>query len=350
MTTDASTTKLDLAKAGLTPIKLIQTYNCDEWEAFVFEWLEGFDATYKHVVKLAGAGDKGRDVVGYLGCPQTNCDWDSFQCKHYDHALAPNDIYTELGKLCVYTFKGDFSVPRSYRFAAPRGVGVKLHDMLRKPYKLRAALVENWANHCEEEISKAESFPLVNGLAEYVAKFDFARVWYLNPGELLEQHRKTKYWKSRFPSEPIDRPKADAPPLSPQQHELVYLAKLLAAYSDHSKTQIASLDELKVVPPLEAHLKRSRGYFYSAEALARFSRDNFTPRAFEGIREHVFDGVADTTLASHENAFQCVLAVTEVAAQLTLPKSDLEPYVGPADKKGICHHLANDDKLDWNKQ
>ena len=143
------------------------------------------------------------------------------------------------------------------------------------------------------------------------------------------------------------RPGCPPPPDDPQGHELVYLKKLLGAYSDHANQPVTSIDDLKALPKLETHLRRSRGYFYTAEALARFSRDNLNPGAFESARQHVFDGVADATMGDHADGFQCVLAVTEAAAKLPLPKSDLEPYVAPADKKGICHHLANDDKLDW---
>jgi hypothetical protein len=129
---DATHVKLDVAQSGLTPWKLIQTYSPAEWEDFIVEWSEGFTPAYFQVVKLGGAGDKGRDVIGYLGDPQTACEWDSYQCKHYDHALMPSEIYGELGKLCVFTHRGDFSVPRRYRFVAPCGVGTSLHDLLKK--------------------------------------------------------------------------------------------------------------------------------------------------------------------------------------------------------------------------
>jgi hypothetical protein len=77
MTTDASQQNVDVAKAGLTPVRLIQTYSSEDWEDFILEWTEGFETAYQHVTKLARAGDKGRDVVGYLGDPQADCEgWD----------------------------------------------------------------------------------------------------------------------------------------------------------------------------------------------------------------------------------------------------------------------------------
>ncbi len=344
---DASKEKLDVAQAGLTPWKVIQTYSADEWEDFIVEWTDGFDPAYYQVTKLAGAGDKGRDVVAYVSDPQTDCEWDNYQCKHYDHALFPTDAYLELGKLCVYTHRGDFTVPRRYRFVCPRGVGVKLHDMMKHPDKLRKALIENWADHCENKISASESFPLSGDLKQYVNNFNFGIVWYLTPHDVLNQHRRTKCWYQRFKAELLTRPEMDPVPDDPQLHELVYISKLLGAYSDHAKQDISRVEDLQTLPDLQNHLRRSRGYFYSAEALARFSRDHLTPGAFEGVKQHVFDGVADVTVENHCDGLQCVLAVTRAAAILPLPQSDLNPYVGPADKKGICHHLANDDRLNW---
>ncbi len=63
---DASNAKLDPAQQGMTPIKVIQTYSADDWEAFIEEWAEGFDPPYKQIVRIGGAGDMGRDIIGHL--------------------------------------------------------------------------------------------------------------------------------------------------------------------------------------------------------------------------------------------------------------------------------------------
>jgi hypothetical protein len=345
---DASQVKVEVGKSGLTPRKIIRTYSPAEWEEFVSEWAEGFDIPYAQVVSLGGAGDKGRDVIGYLGDPQTDCEWDLYQCKHHDHALMPSDIYTELGKLCVFTHRKDYTVPRRYRFVAPHGVGTSLHDLLKKPEELRKALMQNWIEYCEvKKISKKENFPLTGSLKDHVDNFDFKRVWFLTPQDILNQHRRTRYWSQRFKIEPPTRPDAPAPPDDPQSHEIPYITKLLEAYSDRTKTSLKSIAELDALPDLQKHLRRSRGYFYSAEALARFSRDTMTKGVFESVKSHVYDGVVDVTLERHADGFGCVLAVTNTAAKLALPQSDLQPYIYPADKKGICHHLVNDDMITW---
>jgi hypothetical protein len=345
---DAAQQSLSPLQPGLTPWKVIQTYSPEEWELFIIEWTEGFEPKYRQVVHLAGAGDKGRDVLGYIGDPTDQAaEWDNYQCKHYDHALRPSDVWIELGKLCVYTQRGDYTMPRRYRFVCPCGVGTKLHDLLKKPEELKKQLIANWDKDCKAKISEAAEFPLEDDLKAFVEAFDFGIVWFLTPQEVLNQHERTKYWHRRFKLDPPRRPDYGTPPDDVQPHELPYTTCLLAAYGDHLKQPIAASADLSQFPPLLSHFRRSRGYFFTAEALARFSRDHFSPGAFDVIKQHVADAVLDVTQDAHPDGYSCVLKTTEVAAGLPLPDNDLVPYVSPADKKGICHHLANDGKLCW---
>lgn len=346
--TQAAQTPLSPVQPGLTPGTLIQTYSPDEWERFIVEWTEGFQPSYHQVVRLGGAGDKGRDVVAYLSDPtKPKCEWDNYQCKHYDHPLQPGDVWTELGKLCVYTHRGDYTVPRLYRFVAPRGVGPKLHDLLRKPEDLKRQLIANWDKKCKSTISDSEDFPLEGELKTHVEAFDFSIVWFLTHKEILDQHRTTRYWHQRFKTERPSRPVPDSPPAEVQPHELHYVKCLLDAYADHLKQPLKTSAELINFPLLSRHFRHARECFFSAEALARFSRDNFTPGAFDAVQNHILDGVYDITLICHADGYQCLLKVAEVALHLPLPESDLKPYIGPADRKGICHRLANTRRLTW---
>lgn len=339
---------IPLSVSSLTPLKLVRTYEPAEWEEFIAEWAEGFDPPYKQILHLGGAGDKGRDVIAYLGDPtDPKAEWDSYQCKHYAKTLTPTNIYVELGKLCVFTHRGDYTVPRRYKFAAPWEVGTKLHDLLKKPTKLREELILNWDKYCRNEISEAESFPLVGSLKAYVESFDFSIVWFLTTNEILTQHQRTKHWFRRFKIEPPTRPPVEPPPLEIHAHELLYTTRLFEAYSDCLKKPITCHDELTGCPDHLEHFHRSRGFFFSAEALARFSRDNFPAGAFDSVKKQLLDGVGDVLQEQHPDGYQCVLKVTREAAQLPLAQSDLSPHVEAGDRKGICHHLANDGKLRW---
>ena len=118
--------KTSVGPPSPTPAKLVTLYSASEWEEFIGEWAEGFQPAYEQVSRIGGAGDMGRDVIGHLEPAHVRprpCD--IYQCKHYDHPLTPTDIYLELGKLCVHTYRLDYPVPRRYRFVPPRGIGPK---------------------------------------------------------------------------------------------------------------------------------------------------------------------------------------------------------------------------------
>jgi hypothetical protein len=334
----------------MTPPKIISTYSDDEWEEFIREWMDGFDPPYYKHDRLGGAGDMGRDVVGYLGEPNTECEWDNYQCKHYNHPLYPSDIWVELGKLCVFTFYKKITIPRQYRFVAPQGVGTSLHDLLRQPEILREKLIEAWPSKCESGISESEKYPLLGNLLNYVQNFNFGIVGYIPVHEILKQHKKTCYWFQRFQQDPPVRPTSEKPPVVPRPNEAVYVEQLLAAYSEHLNSSIKTHQELSAYPDIEDHFKRSRGYFYAAETLNRFSRDQIEPGSFEKIKEQIFDGVIDCANSEHPNGYKRIIAVTERSQIIPLAKTSLSPYVEPGDRKGICHHLANDNKLSWIKK
>src|SRR5262245_37485141 len=82
----------------ILPIARIRLYSPDEWENFTNEWAHYFFEG-KEVVRSSGAGDKGVDIAVFEPGQDLNGIWDAYQCKHYDNALRPSDIYVELGKV-----------------------------------------------------------------------------------------------------------------------------------------------------------------------------------------------------------------------------------------------------------
>ncbi len=171
-------TNQSFASQGLSPRQIVSAYDAGQWEEFINEWTQGLKSEYAQVQRFSGAGDKGRDVVGFLGVPVSSSAWDNYQCKHYKRPLNPSDIWIELGKLCYFTFVGDYTIPRKYRFVAPNDVGPKLKDLLLKPNELRNEFIANWAEHCAKEITDTKPIPLEGKLLEHVNQFDFSIVGY----------------------------------------------------------------------------------------------------------------------------------------------------------------------------
>jgi len=113
----SSLQKIDppLASAGISPSILIRSYSDKDWEVFIQEWVKGFEPKYAFVEILGGAGDKGRDVVAYLSQPNDSShQWDNYQCKHYKDPVQPSHMWTDLGKLCYYTWRQEYKPPRRY--------------------------------------------------------------------------------------------------------------------------------------------------------------------------------------------------------------------------------------------
>jgi hypothetical protein len=86
----------------ITPIARIRLYSAEEWEAFTNEWAHSLFQG-KDFVRFSGAGDKGIDIAVFDRGQTFDCIWDGYQCKHYDNALRPSDIYVELGKVLWFS-------------------------------------------------------------------------------------------------------------------------------------------------------------------------------------------------------------------------------------------------------
>lgn len=111
--------KIDIELYGtdinIAPIDKVHIMDEDSFEHFTLEWLYGCKKDkYSSIMRIGGAGDKGRDVIAY----RKDGGVDYFQCKHYNSALAPSNYYLELGKLCYYTYTKDIPLPKSYYIVA----------------------------------------------------------------------------------------------------------------------------------------------------------------------------------------------------------------------------------------
>jgi hypothetical protein len=329
---------------SIPPIERIKLFSADQWEAVVDEWASSLPG-YGLVERAGGAGDMGCDVIATVNPSDPDSAWDNFQCKHYDRPLAPSDIWVELGKLCYYTHVEEYSVPRLYRFVAPRGIGTKLLNLLKKPEKLREGLIANWATKCAKHITSTKDVSLEGVLLAHVQAFDFARIGHLPTPQLIEQHHKTPYFAVRFGLGLPARPPSPAPPTDIAAGETRYVAQLLEAYGDNQRAVYSAPSALDAMH--QRHLHRARENFYCAEALRSFSRDTLPDGAFENLQDQIFDGVIDTAEADHACGLTRVNATTSQATSLSLTSSALLGRVEPSDRKGVVHQLANEDRLTW---
>lgn len=348
--TKLSNTDLLLGKP-IEPINRLQVISDTDFEDLVREWSCGYlKDTYVKVKRCGGAGDMGRDVIAYVNNEKgKNLVWDNYQCKHYNSPLSPSAVWIELGKLCYYTFEKQYPVPRKYYFVTPKGISTKLSNLIDNPDKLKEGLIKEWVNKCQNNITSGKKIELIDDFLTYVENFDFSIINDIDPQELIEQHSKTKYYYYRFGGIHRTRPEAIEPPDKIFPDELLYVKKLLEAYSDHHKSVIQDISHLSAHSNYINHFNRQRKCFYSAESLMKFERDTLPPGvdAFEDLKQEVYDGIIDIVESDHSNGFVRVKEVCKSARNLNMPSYPLYTSIKGNDLNGLCHHLANEDKISW---
>lgn len=325
----------------------ITIFSPEEWEEFTQEWASSLKASYPKVRRFGGAGDLGVDIAGFCSALGFAGEWDNFQCKRYDHPLRPSDIYVEIGKIIYYAFIGAYKPPRRHYFICSKGVGTTLEKLLNKPSALKAKVAENWDVHCLHGITSTKSVALDGDLRTYFDTFDFSIFSSQSPVELIEQHSTTPFHAVRFGGGLPTRLAPESPPATPLAHESRYIRQMLDAYGDHLGASIPDAAALDANAPLKSDYLRQRERFYHAESLKNFARDNVPEGTFDALQEEIFQGVVDICENFHPNGLDRMRATMTQAAAILAASSPLFTAVKAQDRQGICHHLANEDRLRW---
>ncbi|MEJ0027687.1 MAG: ABC-three component system protein [Rhizomicrobium sp.] len=333
----------------IDPLTRILTYTADDWEKFIDEWAtHGLKKPkYKAVKRFSGSNDRGIDIAGFMHKSMLKGAWDNYQCKHYDHPLHPGDAWPEIGKILWHSFKGHYVPPRAYYFVAPRECGTTLSQYLANAPVLKAKVLEVWDANIREHITKTQPVPLEGAFAVYVNAFDFSIFQAKTVREIIEQHKATPYFLSRFGGGLPPRPKPGAPPVEIDDVESGYITKLLVAYSERLQKPVTAAAEL--TQKLAQHFRRQREAFYHAESLRVFVRDKVEAGTFENLQDEIYKGIIDTRDAAYSDQLERLVAVTDRAQILPLTAHPLVHNTFAEDKHGICHQLANDERITWTE-
>jgi len=331
------------------PQQQILLFSPDEWEEFIKEWVHYQRTKYQKVVRLAGAGDQGVDVAGLTDDSAFGGVWDCYQCKHYDEPLTPTVALPEIAKILWHSFKKRYTSPRKYFFIAPWGCGPKLKKQLLNPADLKANLLSEWVDICANKITSKETVQLEGDFAAYVDAFDFSIFTFKTALEIIDEHRATPYYAARFGGGLPERPPAQTPPTSVQESESRYVQQLYGVYTEERGIVVAESGDLATSPDLSSHLDRQREYFYSAESLRNFARDAVPDGTFEDLQSEVYTGVIEVAQEAHPTSMKRLTAVTQAATTLEITANGLISVTKIKDRRGICHQLANEDRLQWSK-
>ena len=337
-----------LAGAPVPPQHRIYFYDPLEWELFIREWATGLDQTYVQIKRLGGSGDHGADVAAFKTDEGFEGSWDCFQGKHYAGALTWSRAFPEILKVFVSVIAGHYILPDLYAFLAPQGCGPSLNKLLSKPDELRTKFIEELRRH--DGPAKDLDAKLRASVEELAAGTNFARFKSVELIDALEIHRRTPYHAARFGTPvPPRQPHAD-PPDEIGANEARYVAQLVEVYSEKepSDTFVAATAASHAV--FGQHFQRQRESFYSAEALRLYARDSVPAGTFEALQADVHAGVVEVADSSHPTGYDRLSSVLTASGQLDLSVHALVSVSRTEDRKGICHQLANEDRLTWVKE
>lgn len=352
--TELSMPRIDIelygADTNITPIDKIHIMDEDSFEHFTLEWLYGCKKSkYSSIKRIGGAGDKGRDIVGYYSDGSV----DYYQCKHYSSGLTPTNYYLELGKLCYYTYKEEIPVPKEYFIIASNDVGSTLQDLIDNPSELLSNLIKNWDTYCKTKITKTTEILLDNPFLNYINTFDFTIIKTYPIAQIVDEYLDTIYGNIRFGGRRINLPEPLKPTDTIELKEMPYISALLEAYSDELNIKIDTTESLKAHDTYFNHLNRQRKDYYSAETIRRFVRDTLTDsKQFEVLKEEVYNGIIDTHEQEYDSGYKRLVADLQQASIINTSKCMLDSKlhcIGVGERKGACHMLVNDNRLKWVK-
>lgn len=337
--------------AQLGPIlsarKILKTYDPDDWEIFIEEWATALTPKFAAVRRFGGTGDKGVDVAGFHTDRGFEAAWQCFQGKHYARSLTPSVAWPEILKVFLMVLdNAPYVLPEKYYFLAPEGVGTGLGHLLSVPTALQSGFLKQLDSPKSKPFTDldVQRRAQVRALASTT---DFAMFTSLEVRDLIEQHRATPFHASRFGGGLPLRPAPAPTPVVVGPTESVYIQKLIEAYEESYHTGVSTVSEVSYHSGAGRHFQRQRESFFRAEALRRFARDSVPENTFEGLQGEIYDAIVETVESEHPSGLERLRAVLDRAVTAQLTTNALINVTEPADRKGICHQLANDDRVTW---
>jgi hypothetical protein len=137
-----------------------------------------------------------------------------------------------------------------------------------------------------------------------------------------------------------------------QPEELTYVSELYKAYAEKTQEEITDASDLLSVGYKE-HFEHQRKSYYMAETIHHEIRDSIRPDeedCFDVLKEEIEDGIYETSHKRHTDAVEKIDAVMERAAVVPISANTENityNWIGPGEKKGVCHMLVNEERLKW---
>lgn len=150
----------------------------------------------------------------------------------------------------------------------------------------------------------------------------------------------------------LSKPVALVPPDELMSHEMIYVQALLDAYAEALGAESIQRAELAGYPLFKKNFDRQRKDYYAAESIREATRDTQVVLGrgeFDSLKQETFDAVVDVCERSYPNGFERLNTVLQHATtvQLSSLLARIPDWIGPSEKKGVCHMLVNDKRIGW---
>ncbi len=322
----------------------IMAMDDDELERFVDVWLATKQSSYVSSERFSGAGDKGRDVVGYCSSARMSGEWHNYQCKQLKVRLGESAALVEIGKILAHSANGDFSLPTKYVFVAPRGVGRSVQGLVANPVRFCERVKEAWAGTIEKGIGQ-KPVPFSDKIERALNAFNFENIEALDAAKLLKDAHIKPVLVEWFGENPGRAPKGTIP-AQVDPVESPYVGQLLQAYEEDGQGTFSAPAEAFAHSEFGEHLRDQRMRYFDAAAFERYYRDNTPADYVQTFRDDMYHGVVDTYRATHPSALARVNGVMSQAANVR-PSGILGDHSRISVRQGYCHHFANDGTFNW---
>lgn len=151
-------------------------------------------------------------------------------------------------------------------------------------------------------------------------------------------------------TEEIKLPKS-VQPNEKTDNKMPYIKALYEVYSEKLDKKITKSNLKELPKSLSENLKNQKEAFYNATSVGRAVSEVFCDgvEQFELLKEEAYEGIEPTYHNdNYKTGYDRLLGVLEKITNTTLDKSNLmniKGLIGNSEKKGICHILVNDKKI-----
>lgn len=150
----------------------------------------------------------------------------------------------------------------------------------------------------------------------------------------------------------ISIPKEIEPPEDIAPEEEAYVRELLAAYAESiKKGEITKFDLDSLPMKYKRNFSEQRINYYSAIRIDRFIRESIFQGEVQAKKwkSETHDYIKDTLWDDYDDGYKRLLAVMKkvVDCSTTSIITNMQNLVGPKEKKGTCHLLANEGSIRW---